>query len=515
MNDQTYDAAEAIRRRSMMFDVSDDAPPCNLDGEATVLGALMIDNRLIDDLRNTLTDSDFYHPCHQKIYRLILSQHDEGLRPTPVTLRPIVERDPLMKATFSTEGGPANYLAQLTGNPAALIGARSISQQLVQLARAREIEESAARAVQMLLAGESTMTEATSALDEAIGKAIYQEKPVRRLTADKMVGKVKQRSARITEQKLASVGPTCATVTDLNTLLGPLDGGTYVLLAGRPGMGKTTLASSAAWGYAANGHPVLYLAAEGTEDTLAMRFTSDLSLDNGHPISHDAIKRDKLTQDDLAQLDLLEQRAALLPIDYQVIDRVDVRRVRSYVSRAAAKWKAKGRKLEVVFIDYLQLLDATHKGRDIDDDRRRVNYVSRELLRIAKDFDVTLFALSQLNRDVEKRPDKRPNVADLRESGRLEEDADAILLVYREEFYLEQEKPQEGIKDYQALLDDWYVRIGRCRERVDIILGKNRHGERRTRTAKFFGSHYAIRGGDYDGLTGRENAPNLFEESHR
>lgn len=505
--------AQLMIDRSELFNLGADAPPCNLDGEATLLGAMMIDKRTIDELRLLVTESDFYHPCHAKLFRLIVSQYDDGLTPTPISLKPIVDADPLFKATFSnTKGGAAVYLAQLTGNPAGLIGARTIAKQIAQLARAREIQIGAEQAVQMLLSGEHTMTEATSPLDEAVGKALYQERPAKRLSGAGMVRKVRERSQRITELTVgtASPGAQCATISDFSKLLGPLEGGTYNLIAGRPGMGKTSVAMSAARGYAENGHPTLYLAAEGTEDTLAMRFVSDFSLGSGHPISHDALKNDRLTPEDLAHLDLLEDRAKALPIDHQVIDRTDVRRVRSYVARAAAKWAAKGRRLEVVFIDYLQLLEATHRGREITDPRLLVNYVSRELLRIAKDFDVTLFALSQLNREVESRVDKRPKVSDLRESGRLEEDADAIILVFREEHYINEEKPQEGTKDYQQLLDDWYVRLNRARDRVDLICGKNRHGQRMTRTAKFFGGHYAVRGGDYDGPTGREAEPALF-----
>lgn len=464
----------------------------NVETEAALLGAMFIENKLIDRVRELLQPSDFYEGIHYRLYELIIRFHDEGKLATPVTLRPFVENDPRFK-----EIGGAGYMAQICGSGAGLVGWRQFSQQIAEFGRLRAIRDATASMVQQYLDGDTSLSTVTAGVDEALARAVFFEKPVKTHTAAGMIAKVKERSQRITDAALNSVGPTCRTVSDMNALLGPLEPGTYVILAGRPGMGKTTLASSAAWGYAANGHPTAYFAAEGTEDTLAMRLTSDLSLENGVPIPHDAIKRDKLAPEQRHRIDTLEQEAALLPIDYQVIDRTDVRRLRSYVSRAAAKWKAKGRKLEVVFVDYLQLLSASVNGRDIDDDRKRVNAVSAALLQIAKDFDLTLFALSQLNRGLESRPDKRPQVSDLRESGRLEEDADAIMLLYREEYYLENEKPQEGSKNYREELEDWDIRLSRARDRVDLILGKNRHGERKVRTAKFFGKFYAIRGGDY------------------
>lgn len=460
--------------------------------EAALLGAMMMNNEIVGECLSQLRDDDFYVPAHQKLWQLISHQVENGKAANPVTLNYIAKRDPLLK-----NAGGAAYLAQLTGSHAGLIGWRDFLAQVVELGRMREIELAAQDAKALFLAGTHGITEATAALDEALGRAVYLEKPIEVLTGGDMIRKVRARSDRILEQGMNTVGPTCATISDLNVLFGPLEPGTYILIAGRPGMGKTSLANSGAWGYAANGHPGLYLAAEGTDETLAMRFMSDLSLAGGFAIQHDAIKRDKLTPTERHEMDRLEQRAETLPIEYQVIDRIDVRRVRAYVARSAARWRAKGRKLAHVWVDYLQLLAATSGGKDIEDDRRRVNAVSAALLGIAKDFGVTLFAMSQLTRGVEARQDKRPNIADLRESGRLEEDADIVLLLYREEYYLADAKPQEGVKDYAALLEDWEIRMGKCRDRIDFILGKNRHGERRTRTGRFFGAHYAVRGGDY------------------
>lgn len=497
MTDPYYDHLKG-HREQMGFDLAPEDGPCNLEGEAALLGALMIDNRQIENVGGVITAGDFYHAAHQKFYQLICALSEEGITATPVTLKPLVERDPMLRRVFEKTGGPAHYLACLTGSGAGLIGTRQFAQQIAQLSILRQIKFEAASAVELAMTGEVSLTQATSGLDQALARALHQEKPAQPLDGAAMFRRVKDRSARLTETALAgAVGPQCATISDLNGLIGPLEPGMFVVAAGRPGMGKTTLACSAAWGYAANGHAVEYFAFEGSEDTLAMRFASDMSLDNGHPVPHDNIRKDKLSPEDRQHLDLLEERAQALPINFQVLPRIDVRRLRAYVAKAVAKWASRGRKLELVFVDYLQLLRATVRGQDVDDDRKRVSAVSNALLDIAKDFDLVVVALSQLSRAVEQRPDKRPQMSDLRESGKIEEDADVVLLLYREQHYLEHAKPREGIKNFKDELEDWEIRMARCRDRVDLILGKNRHGEARTRTAKFYGKYYAIRGGDY------------------
>lgn len=464
----------------------------NIDAEAAVLGNMMIENKIIEQVAAILKPEDFYEPAHQKLFKLIIFRAEEGKEANPVTLKLQVQRDPLFKPL-----GGAAYLATLSSGLAGLIGWRDFAVQVAELARMREISEAAEEAAQSFTEGNVTLSQATARLDDALARAVYLEKPVQVFTAADLMRKVRERSERLTMNALGSIGPTCRTISDLNTLFGPLDEGTYALIAGRPGMGKTSLAVSASWGYAANGHPGLYLAAEGNGETIGMRLQSDLSLALGMPIAHDSIRKDKLTPMERHDLPRIEEMAATLPIEYQEIERIDVRKVRSYVAQAAARWKRLGRKLEHVWVDYLQLLDASIQGRNIDDDRKRVNAISAALLGIAKDFGVRVFALSQLTRAVEARVDKRPTVSDLKESGRLEEDADIVLLLYREEHYLQEQKPTEGMKDFQALYEDWEIRMGKCANRLDLILGKNRHGERKTRTVKFFGKYYAVRGGDY------------------
>jgi replicative DNA helicase len=465
----------------------------NVEGEASLLGACLIANEIIESVAQIVTADDFHEPLHARIYAQIVRSHDRGRPVTPVTLAPIFKRDPAMN-----ELGGIGYLARLTGDGQGLLAPREIAEQIAELARMRAVRAGWESMRDGYLLGD-TLEAASSHLDEALSGLHNMTLHAPVLSASQLIGKVRERSERMLSDAMGEHrGVQCKTIGDLNTLLGPVEDGTYIILAGRPSMGKTTIASSAAWGYAANGHPTLYLAAEGTDETLAMRLLSDMSLDSELAIPHDKIRRDQLKPETRAHIDRLQEQAEALPIDYQCVGRCDIRRLRGHVARVADKWKDQGRRLRVVVVDYLQLLDATENGRPITDDRRRVNAVSDGLLAIAKDFGLCMIALSQLSRAVESRPDKRPQVSDLRESGRLEEDADVVLLAYRSEYYLERSKPTQDMRNYQQLLEEWEAEYGRARDRVDLILGKNRHGDVRTRTAKFFGKFYACRGGDYD-----------------
>lgn len=466
----------------------------NIEGEAALLGALLIQNDLIDKAAEFLTPDDFYEPVHARIAHAIWRQHDKGQKVTPVTLKPLFERDKALQ-----EIGGVRYLAQLTSDAQGLLVADELIEQLADMARIRQVQFAAQDMVNLYLSGEGSYEQAIAVIDQAMSSsAAGREKTVPQSAGD-MMQRVIDRSDRISEQGLGeNVGMRCTTVSDVNSMLEPLEPGTYIVIGGRPSMGKSTLADSLARGYAGNGHPTLYAFAEGTEDKLAMRGAAALSLDTDIPITTEKVQKDKLTKDERAHYDVLLERAKTLPIDYINTGRCDIQRLRRYAMRADAKWREQGRRLEVLVVDYMQLLGATKNGREISDSREKVNEVSSGLLQIVKDLGCVVIALSQLSRSLEQRDDKRPRLSDLRESGRIEEDADVVMFVYREEYYLERNKPDRGRKDFDAAYLDWQSDLARCRNRVEIILAKNRDGSVKSRLAKFFGNYTAIRGGDFE-----------------
>jgi replicative DNA helicase len=471
----------------------DNDPLVNVPAEAVVLGGMLLENRLILDFADRLRPDDFAEPLHQRIFSAMLRFSAKGAPATAVTLRPVFVMD------RDADGG--NYLDALIDSPAAVVGVPEHTEQVVELSvrrKAREAMLSGADRIQDL---EIAVGDVVGGVEEQVWKAQRDEQDHPLLDMGELVGLVRARQARINAGE-ETVGATNTLIPDMETLLGPLERGTYTLIAGRPGMGKTTVAASASIGWALAGFAGLRLGTEMSEEQDAMRTVSDLSYAMGQGIDHDRIRRGKLDDADLRWLERVEARAALLPLRYQKIGACNWRRVYSIVAREKARLKALGKDLWFVVVDYLGMLEAEDaNGRTIDDPRKRMNEVSAGMMRIRDELNVAVVALAQLSREVEKRVDKRPQVSDLRDTGNLEQDADAVLLAYREEYYLELDKPKAGDQDSKSgktKLEEWEVEMNLVRGKMDLIVGKNRHGQRFTKTIKFVARHYAARGSGFN-----------------
>lgn len=469
----------------------------NVEAEAVVLGGMMIDNRLIAEFADRLTSEDFAEPLHQRIFSAMLRLNAKGATSTAISMRPIFKLDP------DADGG--RYLDALVDSPAAVIGVPDLVEQVSELAIRRKARDALREGADRIEDLEIAIGDVVGGVEQKVWEAERSEQSSEMRGLDDLVGIVQDRQARINAGE-QTVGATNALIPDLDTALGPLEKKTYTLLAGRPGMGKTTLAGSAALGYAIRGFHGLILGTEMSDEQNAMRMVADLSLAMGKGIEHDKIRRGNLDPGDLHWLEKVKERAKLLPLRYQYVGGCNWRRLYSIVAREKARLAALGKDLWFVVVDYIGMLEADGAdGRQLDDDRKRMNAVSKGMMRIRDELGVAVIALAQLSREVDKRADKRPHNADLKETGNLEQDADAIVFAYREEYYLEMEKPKQGEKGPKGndLHEEWEVDMNICRDKLDIIVGKNRHDQRRTRSVKFRGAHYAVRGGkvnDYEGI---------------
>lgn len=471
--------------------MSEHDPLINVQAEAVVLGGMMLNNRLIVEFSDRLRADDFAEPVHQRIYSAMLRFSAKGTAATAASLRPVFALD------RDSDGG--NYLNALVDSPAAVIGVPDLVAQVGELAVRRKAREAMRGGVERIQDLEQPVGDVVGSVEEQIWAAERNDDEGVTLDLGEMVGIVRERQKRI-EKGEQTVGATNALIGDLDTALGPLERATYTILAGRPGMGKTTVASSAAIGYALRGFPGLILGTEMSEEQHSMRTVSDLSLAMGQGIPHDDIRRGNLDAGQMHWLDRVEERAKLLPLRYRKVGACNWRKIYSLVAREKARLAAIGKTLWFVVVDYMGMLEADDaSGKPIDDDRKRMNAVSKGMMRIRDELGVAVIALAQLSRDVDRRPDKRPHNADLKESGNLEQDADAILFAYREEYYLEQAEPKQGEKGAKGndLHEEWEVEMQICRDKLDLIVGKNRHDQRRTRTVKFLGRHYAVRGAKF------------------
>lgn len=480
----------------------------NVNAEAALLGSLMIANNAIPTIAERVDVEDFAEPVHGRIFKAILKLHERGVNANPVTLRPIFQNDPDLK----TLGG-ASYLAQLTGSGAGLIGLVDFADQIAELAVRRTV----AAAAQDLLEAISNPTadDGIAAIDDLVSTvqdvaytAMKRAQPMRPTSSLAMVSSVRKAIGEAAAADEPPERPKCKTVPDIDKILGGLEPGLHII-GGRPGMCKTTLACSIAWGYAAGGIPFEYFHAEMTGDQMARRHVSDLSHAMKMSIEHAKLRSGKLTPEEFRRLEQIEEMAKTLPINFVPTGACDIRRVEAGATRAAMRWKNQGRKLGGIVVDYMQRYTAHDaRGRVITDATETVGVVSSTLGRIAERLEIPVFALAQLGRQVEDRKDRRPQMNDLKLSGRIEEDADSVTLLYREEYYHEKTKPNKdpASKEYQ----DWDLHMNCVRGKIELIGEKNRHGRPRTRTVKFYHPYYAIRGSDFDELDVPLLGPDLF-----
>jgi replicative DNA helicase len=443
-------------------------PLCNYEAEAELLGSLMNDNGLIDRAADIVRDSDFAEPVHGRIYSAMVREFSRGKTANPVTLRGYFEGD----ETLNPLGG-VTYLMKLTG-AAMGFGGIEVARQIADLAHRRRMRAGLATAAQACADLDSTMAEIVSHADQALGS-----------TSD---GIAQLSIAECIAEHLASLddkthGVRCQVIQPLDDLLGPMKPKQLIIGAGRPGMGKTTVALSYALGAAEAGHGVLFVSLEMSGGELGAKVLSDLCFDS-HPVPFKAIRDGDLYPNQRTEILKAQAKAMQLPITVVDTGALSIGRLNMLVRRHARRMQANGYKLELVVVDYLQLLQPDSKGRS---QYEAVSEISRGLKAMAKDNGVAIFALAQLSRSVESRNDKRPILSDLRDSGQIEQDADAVLFLLRQEYYLAQKAPEE--RD-----PDWQIAMEAAQGRIEFILAKRRNGVTGSAEGLFHGQYQAVRG---------------------
>jgi replicative DNA helicase len=465
--------AEVIRITESASEPGTPSLPQNVEAEAALLGALMIDNRLVEDVQLKLRSDHFFEPLHGRIYESILRMTDANRIANPVTLRPLFDSDEAMKEV----GGPA-YLAQLTGSGAAVIGARDFAQQIYDLAllRAligvgRDLVEGAldtSEEVAPLAQIERAETELYKVAEE--GGAEGKAKSFSEATKDAL---------EMAERALNSGGHLSGLTTGLESLnakIGGLHKSDLIIIAGRPGMGKSALGTNIGFAAAQRllrdqedgiepgksaGAAVALFSLEMSADQLATRILAEES-----GISSENLRMGKISQQEFRHLARAAAELQSLPL---YIDDTPGLTIAALRTRARRLKRQKG--VGMVIVDYLQLLQGT--GRNANDNRvNEISEISRGLKQLAKELDVPVIGLSQLSRAVEQREDKRPQLSDLRESGSIEQDADIVLFIYREDYYLAAKQPGDDHPDFAA----WQEEMARAYGLAEVIVAKQRHG---------------------------------------
>jgi len=451
-------------------------PLVNVEAEAALLGALMRDNRHIDGAADKLRPEDFAEAVYGRIFSAIVSEYSRGRPANPVTLKTILADDP----TLTAMGGGA-YLARLTGSEVALIGSDGFVGQISELAQRRRLIEGLQRTIGLAANPETNAVDLIDAADAALLEASTKGDPVRSFS----LGTALKTVTSGDNDNIRAI--SCGVIPSIDRLLGRPRMSDLVILAGRPGMGKTAAAISYALGATKNGHGVAFFTLEMSAEQLAGRMAADLCF-NGHGgVPYEGIRNGNLTTEQRMTLARVQRDAEGLP--FQIIDagHLSVGGLARRVRRWKRRMEAKGQKLELVIVDYLQLLSPNTKSDNRND---VVAEISRELKAIAKENQCVVMALSQLNRAVEHRADKRPTLSDLRESGQIEQDADAVMFLFRAEYYLRQAEPDQDDENRGK----WEQSLAACQNRIEFICAKNRHGTIGNAYGEFWGGNQAVRG---------------------
>lgn len=454
--------------------------------EQALLGAMLIDNALITTLSDRLASDAFGEPVHQRIHAALMKFAAVGKLADAVTLRPVFMADQDCRY--------GDYLAELVDNPAAVAGARAIAEQVADLAARRAVRLSMHQAMESLSTDfDRPVGEIAGAIEQTVWRVEDRGAETPEFSAGDMIGMAAERDERINADA-GQAGVMNALVSDFDKGLGALEPQQFTVLAGRPGMGKSTLAQSLALGYAINGAAVLCCFAEGSAEQFGLRVTSDLSFAMGRGIEHARLKKGGLSVDERRWIEKVRERAELLPIRFVPTGRCDIRRVWSLAARHKAMWAARGHKLALVVVDHTRLYRAyDEQGRRLSG-HDGMRQISELLDRMKTELDVHVMALSQVSRDVEQRPDKRPKPSDLRESGSLEEDADNVVLLYRPEVYLKDEEPKPGeMKGGRDTHEQWEIDMRAVEGKLELNFAKTRHGVASRRTINFLGKFYAVR----------------------
>lgn len=447
-------------------------PLANVELECELLGLLMNQNDLVDGIADHLTSEDFSEALNGRIFDAIVLEKGKGKTANPVTLKGYFEGDMQM-----TAAGGIGYLARLTGS-CAYMDAWEVAQALADLSLRRRMREGlrlasgyctdlrAPIADIIATADAAVATKANDGIDQLSGAECFEE----------LVQSFNQ----------PSLGVECGQIPSLDALHGPMRPKQLVIMAGRPGMGKTAVALSYAIGAAWSGHGVLFVSLEMSSRELAARMAADMCFDGQNGVPYAAIRDGK--PNDFQRRKVTEAGVQMARLPLNVIDAggLSVGRLGTLVRRWKRRMAAQGTPLELVIVDYLGLMHGDHKGRGRYEE---VTEISQRLKGIAKEEDVAVLALAQLSREVEKRPDKRPQLSDLRDSGSIEQDADSVIFLLRQEYYLRQEEPDQMHQDRHQ----WEQAMEQVQGQIEFILAKCRNGVTGTATGEFHGTYQAVR----------------------
>jgi replicative DNA helicase len=456
--------------------------PHNIELEQALLGAILVNNEAFYRVSDFLEPRHFFEPIHQKLYEIAASLVRVGKTATPITLKTFLPSDLDVAGLTASQ-----YLARLAAEATTVINASDYGRTIYDLAIRRAL----------ILIGEEVVNAAYDApADERPRDQIEQaERSLYELAETGRYGGGFQRFAQALTtavemaahayQRDGKLSGLATGLRDLDRMMGGLQKSDLIILAGRPGMGKSSLATNIGYNVArvweggvradgqvesTNGGIVGFFSLEMSAEQLATRMLSEQT-----EIASSRIRRGEIAPADFDRIADAAREMERIPF---YIDETGGLSVAQLAARARRLKRQRG--LDLLVIDYIQLLQGSSR-RAQEGRVQEVTEITTSLKALAKELNIPILALSQLSRAVESRDDKRPQLSDLRESGSIEQDADVVLFVFREEYYLKNKEPRPGTEEHFK----WQTEMEPVHGRAEVIIGKQRHGPTGTVALQF------------------------------
>ena len=436
--------------------------PNNIEAEQAVIGSILVSNDIFDDVTTILDNKKFYDPVHQKIFNAIENLISKGMLANPITLKNYFEND---NSLAELEGH--EYLVKLTKFSTTIRQAIEYSRIVYDMHIRRELikisegmNENASNKI-LDLSGNKIIEDSEKLLFDLAEKGSFNSSLIK---FDQALNYTIEMASKAFKNEEGIVGVPTG-LSDLDDRLGGMHNSDLIIIAGRPSMGKTALATNIAF------HAAKKLQEKGTKSSIAF-FSLEMSseqlstriLAEQSRIKSNDIRRGRISEEQFDKFIETSKNITDLPL---YIDETPAISIAAMSNRARRIKRLFG--LDLVVVDYIQLMSAsnTRDGRV-----QEISEITKGLKALAKELSVPVLALSQLSRAVEQRDDKKPQLSDLRESGSIEQDADVVMFVYREAYYLERKEPRPATVEHA----EWQAKMNEVSNLAEIIIGKQRHG---------------------------------------
>ncbi len=435
--------------------------PNNIEAEQAVIGSILVSNDIFDEINTIISSINFYDPMHQKIFEAVESLIYKGMLANPITLKNYFEdeRDDLnvpeylVKITkFSTSVRQAIEYSKIIYDMFVRRELIKISEQTIDSAKLNDLDTN----------GQSIIESSERLLFDLAEKGSFNSSLVKFDEAMKQT--IEMASAAYKNEEGIVGVPTG--LRDLDDKLGGLHQSDLIIIAGRPSMGKTSLATNIAFNAAqklqdtGKKSSIAFFSLEMSSEQLSTRIISEQAR-----ISSNDIRRGRISDDQFDKFLETSKNISELPL---YIDETPAISIAALSNRARRIKRLFG--LDMIVVDYIQLMRGTTFNKD--GRVQEISQITQGLKAIAKELSVPVVALSQLSRQVEQRDDHKPQLADLRESGSIEQDADVVMFVYREGYYLQRKEPREATVEHA----EWQAKMNEVAHLAQIIIGKQRHG---------------------------------------